>query len=244
MNESSQGFDALVQKTSDSLYDLNTSVRRVRSLNANTGSRFTGRLAAEMEQMTEQYNHSCKLVEELNKWSDLTEGQKRQKKEIDAAFDLLLENVRETVSITLRNSIVQAHETEVEQAEGRQAVAANDEPSETTTPLLQVLEHLDQGETDLHTSLIEDRDQEIANIQRGMLEINAIFRDLSSLVGEQGHRIDTIEENIYQVAQQTDGAAQQLVNANRRQRQRGKWSCILLLILLLLSILVGISVFA
>lgn len=108
----------------------------------------------------------------------------------------------------------------------------------------QTLDVFGQAELDLHTALIEDRDLEISEIQRGAREINSIFQDLGTLIAEQGHQIDTVEDNIANLAVQTSNANHQLDKAYKHQRGRGKWTCILLSVLLVITILVGLNVLA
>jgi t-SNARE complex subunit (syntaxin) len=52
---------------------------------------------------------------------------------------------------------------------------------------------LDNSEIELNEQLIEEREQEIQGIEQGILELNEIFRDLATIVLEQGsslgHRI-------------------------------------------------------
>jgi len=59
-------------------------------------------------------------------------------------------------------------------------------------------------------SVIEERQEEIRDIERGIHELSEIFRDLGTLVQEQGGMIDNIESNISSVAVDTAGAAEEL----------------------------------
>lgn len=133
------------------------------------------------------------------------------------------------------------------------AVAA---PSDEQTPLLhqesgQQLtqeqlqiqrDEINESELQYHLLLTEERNQEINQINEGIVEINSIFKDLGELVHQQGDQLDTIEENILQLHGHTQQAEQELVKANEYQRKKGKWSCIVLVALCVFILIVVLAV--
>ncbi|GAV48174.1 hypothetical protein ZYGR_0I04710 [Zygosaccharomyces rouxii] len=80
-------------------------------------------------------------------------------------------------------------------------------------------------------NLIRERDQEISNIENGIVELNEIFKDLGAVVQQQGLLVDNIEANIYTTADNTQQAARELDKAVKSQKHSSKW-CLYLLIAL------------
>lgn len=101
----------------------------------------------------------------------------------------------------------------------------------------------DQGEVEFQESLIIQREDEIRNIERGITELNDIFRDLGTMVSAQGEQMDVIEANVGSVAQDHKAADLELRGAARHQKGARNRACCLLLILavVLLVILLAVS---
>ncbi|KAK9238348.1 t-SNARE [Lipomyces kononenkoae] len=100
-----------------------------------------------------------------------------------------------------------------------------------------------QEEIDFQNSLIAERELEIQGIEQGISELNEIFRDLGTMVTEQGVLIDNIESNITNVADSTQHASAELTKASRYQKSSRNKSCCLLLILVLILAVVLLAVF-
>lgn len=88
-------------------------------------------------------------------------------------------------------------------------------------------------------NMIQQRDQEISRIESGILDINSIFKDLSSLVVDQGQMINTIESNIYNVETNVKLGSQELTRALEYQRKKAKL-CFYLFFFLFMLLLVTI----
>lgn len=80
-------------------------------------------------------------------------------------------------------------------------------------------------------NLIRQRDEEIQNIEQGIGELHDIFRDLSTVVQQQGVLVDNIEANIYSTVDNTQKASKELHKAMISQRKQSKWCVYLLAIL-------------
>lgn len=85
-------------------------------------------------------------------------------------------------------------------------------------------------------NLIQQRDEEILNIQSGISDLNEIFKDLDNVVQQQGIMVDNIEANIYSTADNTNLASRELSKAMRYQKRSGKY-CLYLLIVLSVMLL-------
>ena len=66
--------------------------------------------------------------------------------------------------------------------------------------------------------LIEERGEEISRVHKGIVEINAMFVDLSRIVGEQGLLIESIWSNVDEGNATTRDAFKNIVQADRAQR--------------------------
>ena len=74
----------------------------------------------------------------------------------------------------------------------REAIEEEQAEHEATHPRQeqqQGIQLLDNAEVEFNEQLIEEREQEIQGIEQGIIELNEIFRDLGSIVTEQGSLI-------------------------------------------------------
>lgn len=103
---------------------------------------------------------------------------------------------------------------------------------------------INDTELQYHILLTEERNREINQVTEGIVEVNAIFKDLGQLVTQQGELLDTIEDNILQLQGNTQQALRELTKANEYQKAKSKWSCIILValsIFVLIIILAAVS---
>lgn len=80
-----------------------------------------------------------------------------------------------------------------------------------------------------NTAMITEREQEVNNIVRSIVDLNDIFKDLAHMVHEQGTILDRIDYNIEQTQVQVHEGFKQLQKAERYQRKNRKIHCILIL---------------
>ena len=96
------------------------------------------------------------------------------------------------------------------------------------------MEHMD-NQIDYSSSIIADREEAIKEIEGTMIEVNEIYRDLSTLVVEHGHQLDNIEANMSSAEASVDQGAQQLGTASRYQKKARNKMCFLLLIVAIVA---------
>ena len=91
-----------------------------------------------------------------------------------------------------------------------------------------------------------ERAEEIKQLERSVLEINEMFRDLAGMVQEQGVLIDTIESNTAEAVIQTDEGVKQIDEAvNLQRKSRRKMVMILVcsvIILIVVSVIVVVPI--
>ena len=82
-------------------------------------------------------------------------------------------------------------------------------------------------------ALIAQREREIEDIAQGIIELADLFRDLQSMVIDQGTMLDRIDYNVERMAVDVRAADKELVQAAGYQRKNTKRRLILLLLLLI-----------
>ncbi|XP_078362383.1 syntaxin-7-like isoform X1 [Oculina patagonica] len=95
-------------------------------------------------------------------------------------------------------------------------------------------EQLDM-QIDIDESLIREREERIRQIEGDILDINEIFRDLATMVYEQGDMVDSIEANVERAHTNVEGANVQLSKASLYQKKARTKMCILLVILMVVA---------
>lgn len=100
----------------------------------------------------------------------------------------------------------------------------------------------DQGEVDFQESLIIQREEEIRGIEQGITELNDIFKDLGTIVVDQGNTLDIIDANVSRAAHDQKAADQELRSAARHQKGARNRACCLLLILAIILTVVLLAI--
>ncbi|KAI3633698.1 hypothetical protein MIR68_008645 [Amoeboaphelidium protococcarum] len=93
------------------------------------------------------------------------------------------------------------------------------------------------------TELIQEREESIAHLEKSIVEVNEIFRDLGTLVVDQGVMVDNIESNIESSATRMGDAVVELNTAERHQKKARNRMCFLLIVAaIILAILIIVLV--
>ena len=85
---------------------------------------------------------------------------------------------------------------------------------------------------------IAQREQEINDIAKGIIELADIFRDLQGMVIDQGTMLDRIDYNVERMAIDVKGAEKELTVATNYQKRNTKRKILLLLLLLVIGMFV------
>lgn len=98
-----------------------------------------------------------------------------------------------------------------------------------------------QIEEEVDVSMLREREQAIRKIESDIVEVNQIFKDLATMVHDQGEVIDSIEANIESSSVQINEGTQQLIKASSyAQAARKKKFMIILILFIVLMVIVGI----
>lgn len=93
-------------------------------------------------------------------------------------------------------------------------------------------------------TLIRDREERIRQLESDILDVNEIFKDLATMVNEQGETIDSIEGNVDKAYTNVETGTSQLAKAAEYQKKSRKKMCILLVILVIIAAVVTIIIVA
>ncbi|KWU45095.1 t-SNARE, partial [Rhodotorula sp. JG-1b] len=116
---------------------------------------------------------------------------------------------------------------------------ADDEQTVSTPSLAQ--QQLFAPSTLAATDAIDRRNAEIHSIAQSIADLADMFKDLSSLVIDQGTLLDRVDWNVEQMNTEVKGAVEELTQATRYQRRSGKCQLIFLLILLVIGCIVVLT---
>lgn len=144
-----------------------------------------------------------------------------------------------------RASKVALQDTNTNLPPDEQASSSPPLPSEQQQPQQQQLHSpalASQSAVDFQESLIIERESEIRNIEAGVSELNELFRDVATIVREQGDMIDSIDVNVENVRNETRGADVELRQASRYQKNARNKACCLLVVLAVVLLVVILAV--
>jgi t-SNARE complex subunit (syntaxin) len=71
---------------------------------------------------------------------------------------------------------------------------------------------------------MREREEEIRNINKGMHQVNEIYKDLAHIVGSQQEHVDSIETQMEESRVNADAGLQQVEKANQ---QFGSAQCVI-----------------
>ena len=82
-----------------------------------------------------------------------------------------------------------------------------------------------EGELEHNNAVLEEREEDIREIQHQIGEVTEIFQDLAVLVSEQGELVDDVEANIVSTYDKTEQANAELKKAARHQKSARMQLC-------------------
>lgn len=100
-----------------------------------------------------------------------------------------------------------------------------------------------QMDEQVNLEMLREREQAIRKLENDIVDVNAIFKDLATLVHDQGDMIDSIEANVESAAVQVEEGVQQVAKARQYQEKaRKKMFCLFLIGVIVLATLITIIV--
>lgn len=86
-----------------------------------------------------------------------------------------------------------------------------------------------QIDVDGDNEYLRERDQEMSNVLKSIVDLNSIFQEMNALLVNQGSLLDRIDYNMESVQMKVEDGAIQLSRAERSARRIRKWKCIMIL---------------
>lgn len=109
--------------------------------------------------------------------------------------------------------------------------------AETEGSQIQSQAQAQRQHTGRHSTLIAQREHEIDEIARSITEVADIFKELNTMVIDQGTTLDRIDYNIDNMHVNMQAASKELVKAENYQSRTRKRKLMLLLVLLIIAVI-------
>lgn len=97
-------------------------------------------------------------------------------------------------------------------------------------------------ENDVDLNLMKERETAIHQLEKDIMDVNQIFKDLGMLVHEQGEVLDSIEANVEHAEIHVSEGTQQLSKARDYQSKARRKKCCLIVVLLVILAVIGIII--
>eukprot|EP00126_Sphaerothecum_destruens_P001993 Sdes_comp15439_c0_seq1m4336 len=95
----------------------------------------------------------------------------------------------------------------------------------------------------LSQELIHEREEGIRYIESTLMDVNEIFRDLGTVIQEQGGMLDNIESNIVNVRSMVSEGTEQLQTASKHQRKSRNKMCYFLFALICVAAVLSLVLY-
>lgn len=240
-------FLGLQKSLSVQIFKINSNVQGMLKLVDQLGTaRDTGTVRKGLHELTETTRDLVKRgTDDLKTLSTLQRNLPQhkallQKISHDFQVSLVAFQRAQKVSAERQRTVVEGVKQAVEDNADQNAGMSSSPQSQRQVQMFQ--NQISPAELAHQESLIQERENEIREIETGIHELNEIFRDLGTLVTEQGAMLNTIEDNVTIVATNTTDAAQQLEQASEYQRKAGRRAACLMLVVVIVICVVLLAV--
>ncbi|RMZ88355.1 hypothetical protein DV736_g4426, partial [Chaetothyriales sp. CBS 134916] len=236
-------FSRFTESLSTKLFELMSNISRLSNQVALLGTkRDTERVRERVHDMLEETRDGFKEVGEGIKkaqgWEDLNPSQKYTNQKISREFTSALSEFQ----VVQRRAIEKERASKAALEESQQSALPQSGDRQQQTQLLDEPQLAHQAEVDFQENLIIEREGEIRQIEQSVGELNELFRDVATIVREQGDQLDIIDVQVENTLADTRGADTELRSASRYQKAARSKACCLLLIVAIILIIVILAV--
>lgn len=239
-------FQRYTTQLSDKLFSLTSNISRLSNQIALLGTRReTDRVRERVQDLLSETGDGFKEVGEglkkVQGWHDMGPSQKYTAGKLGNEFRASLTEFQslQRQALDKQRASASTARAAMEQEGVDSGASAQGGQQQQQLQEQQQLRLADQSEVDFQESLIIERESEIRNIESSVSELNELFRDVATMVHDQGQSLDIISENVTQTRDDTRNADQQLRTASRHQKSaRGKACCLLIILAIVLAIVI------
>ncbi|SMR64166.1 unnamed protein product [Zymoseptoria tritici ST99CH_3D1] len=240
-------FNRYTTQLSDKLFSLTSNISRLSNQVALLGTRReTDRVRERVQDLLSETGDGFKEIGEglkkVQAWHDLGPSQKYTSNKLSTEFKASLTEFQtlQRSALEKQRASASAARTALDENEGGGATSSSGGQQQQQQQLQQQdLRLADQSEVDFQETLIIERESEIRNIESSVSELNELFRDVATMVHDQGQSLDIISENVTSTRDDTRNADQQLRTASRHQKSaRGKACCLLMILAIVLAVVI------
>jgi syntaxin 7 len=238
-------FDQLVEQASNWLLEVNNHLITLNKLLKSLGSRdlkgsqgVNDKCVSSIELLTELFKSLGDIIKRLNEYDELNPSQQFTKDKVTRELRGSLDEFQ-----SAQDKFTKLTSTINKEARIAMESHTAEEPTAIRQQMILEQDQVNNEEVIYQQNLIQEREEEIVNIEHGIQELNEIFEDLGTIVQEQGVMVDNIESNIYDIANSTRDASGQLDRALRYQRRSGRRNlCMLMIIGIILLVVILVIV--
>lgn len=240
-------FNRYTTQLSDKLFSLTSNISRLSNQVALLGTRReTDRVRERVQDLLSETGDGFKEIGEglkkVQAWHDLGPSQKYTSNKLSTEFKASLTEFQtlQRSALEKQRASASAARTALDENETGGATSSGGGQQQQQQQLQQQdLRLADQSEVDFQETLIIERESEIRNIESSVSELNELFRDVATMVHDQGQSLDIISENVTSTRDDTRNADQQLRTASRHQKSaRGKACCLLMILAIVLAVVI------
>ncbi|VVT55872.1 uncharacterized protein SAPINGB_P004780 [Magnusiomyces paraingens] len=200
----------------------------------------------EIEQLTYEVTselHQCQSL--IKKFDQMSNASANTSSEISMA-----KNMKISMASKVQASSTEFRKMQSNYLKSLRTEAATENTNSNTTNSQYLPEEEDEFDNSLAQSQLtqtqqfsqehdtQQREREIMKIAQGILELSAIFKDLQTMVIDQGTILDRIDYNIETMHTNVKAADKELVTATHYQKRTQKCKIILLLLLIVLGLFI------
>lgn len=101
-----------------------------------------------------------------------------------------------------------------------------------------------QKQQDINIEDLKERDESVRKLEHDIVEVNQIFKELATMIHNQGETVDSIESSIFRATEEVSRGAQEIARArNYQDRSRRKKFYLAMIFVIILIILLSILSF-
>ncbi|KAK6359546.1 hypothetical protein TWF696_000700 [Orbilia brochopaga] len=244
-------FHRLTESLSSRLFNLTSNINKANHILSLLGTKKDSqetrdRLQNLLSETREVFKQIGEGVKRVQLWENVSPHQRFIQEKLSREFTAALPDFQAVQKLSVekqRQYVIQARSA-LDTIEGHGSPTSPDDSE--TMPLVQQqtaqLQLASQSEVDFQETLIQEREEEIRDIEDGILQLNEIFTDLGKMITVQGDQVNRVLQNTDDTRMYTRDASRELQIASRSQKAARNRACCLLLILAVVLLIVLLAV--